>query len=147
MTETRWTPSLVEERFVEAADVMRRLPEVKVPGYFSTWPKIIHDFADRVEQEPKPLSRPRPSPDAISRMEETLGWLTWLEPLDARIVWLRASGERWKAICWKVGLVRSAVHQHWRYALCVIVLRLNKRSIPGKRSRQFVIVRAQTDGM
>ncbi len=147
MVEVRWTPTLVEERFAEAADVMKRLPEVKVPGYFSTWPKVIHDFGDRVEQEPKPLSRPRPSPQAVSRMEETLSWLAWLEPLDAKIVWARADGERWKTICWKVGLVRSAAHQHWTYALCVIALRLNKRSVPNKRSRQFVIARAQTDGM
>jgi hypothetical protein len=32
-------------------------------------------------------------------MEEALGWLPRLEPIDAKIVWLRASGERWKSIC------------------------------------------------
>ena len=32
MAEMHWTPTLVEERFVEAADVMKRLPEVRVPG-------------------------------------------------------------------------------------------------------------------
>ena len=139
MAELRWTPSLVEERFVEAADVMKRLPEVKVQGYFSTWPKVIHDFGDRVEQEPKVLSRPRPSPHAISRMEETLGWLAWLEPIDAKIVWLRASGERWKSICWKVGLGRTAAHQHWLYALCVIAWKLNGREPSFRRSRQHMI--------
>jgi hypothetical protein len=36
---------------------------------------------------------------AISRMEETFTWLMWLEPDDARIVWLRAEGVRWKPIC------------------------------------------------
>lgn len=41
MAETQWTPSLLEERFVEAADVMKRLPEVRVPGYFNTWPKMV----------------------------------------------------------------------------------------------------------
>jgi len=90
---------------------------------------------------------PPPSPRAISRMEETLGWLVWLEPTDAKIVWLRATGERWKAVCWKVGLVRSAAHQHWLYALCVIVLRLNGQKVPSKRSRQFVVERAQAERM
>jgi hypothetical protein len=150
MAELRWTPSVVEERFVEAADVMKRLPEVKVQGYFSTWPKVIHDFGDRVEQEPKVLSRPRPSPHAISRMEETLGWLAWLEPIDAKIVWLRASGERWKSICWKVGLGRTAAHQHWLYALCIIAWRLNGHETSGRRSRRQVIevtraVRSETE--
>jgi hypothetical protein len=32
MPEAHWTPSLVEASFVESADVMRRLPDVCVPG-------------------------------------------------------------------------------------------------------------------
>jgi hypothetical protein len=147
MAEMHWTPSLVEERFVEAAGVMKRLPDVRVPGYFNTWPKMLVEFADLVEQEPARLRLPPPAPNAISRMEETLSWLAWLDPVDAKIVWRRATGERWKTICWKVGLVRSAAHQHWRYALCVIVLRLNGRIVPSKRSRQFVVVRAQAESM
>jgi len=145
MAEQAWTPSLIEERFVEAADVMKRLPDVRVPGYFNTWPKALQEFADLVGQDPPQLRRPRPAPDAISRMEETLGWLVWLEPVDAKIVWRRASGERWKAICWTVGLARSAAHQHWLYALCVISLRLSGRRIPGKRSRQFVVERTHAE--
>jgi hypothetical protein len=145
MAEMHWTPSLVEERFVEAAAVMKRLPEVRVPGYFNTWPKMVVEFADRVGQQPEPMRLPQPSPDAISRMEEALGWLHWLEPIDAKIVWLRAAGEPWKAICWKVGLVRSAAHQHRQYALSVIVLRLSGRKVPSKRSRQFIVARAHAE--
>ena len=48
-----WTPSLVEERLVEAAEVMKRLPDVRVPGYFNTWPKMVVEFADRVGQQPR----------------------------------------------------------------------------------------------
>jgi hypothetical protein len=143
MPDINWTPSLIQERFIEAADVMKRLPDVRVPGYFNTWPKVLREFADLVGQEAVPMCRPRPSPDAISRMEETLGWLLWLEPLDAKIVWLRATGERWKTVCWTVGLARQTAHQHWLYALCVISLRLNGRRIPSKRSRQFVVERAR----
>jgi hypothetical protein len=145
MIEMQWTTSLVEERFIEAADVMRRLPDTRVPGHFNTWPTMLVEFADRVGQEPPRLRLPPPAPNAISRMEETLGWLHWLEPIDAKIVWLRATGERWKAVCWKVGLARSAAHQHWQYALSVIVLRLNGRRVPSKRSRQFVMARAQAE--
>jgi hypothetical protein len=56
MAEMYWTPSLVEERFVEAAAVMKRLPEVRVPGYFNTWPRMVVEFADRVGQQPEPMS-------------------------------------------------------------------------------------------
>jgi hypothetical protein len=138
MPDVHWTPSLIEERFIEAAEVMRRLPNVRVPGYFNTWPKMLVEFADLVGQEPPRLRLPPPAPDAISRMEETLGWLRWLEPIDAKIVWLRATGERWKSICWKTGLGRTAANQHWLYALSVLAWKLNGRKL-GRRSRQHII--------
>ena len=50
-----WTPSLVEERLAEAASVLKRLPEPRRQGYFSVWPEVIHSFADKVGQEPKPM--------------------------------------------------------------------------------------------
>ena len=127
MTETCWTPSLVEERLIEAAGVMKQLPNVRVPGYFNTWPKMLVEFADLVEQEQARLRLPPPAPDAITRMEEALGWLAWLDPIDSKIVWLRASGERWKTICWKVGLGRTAANQHWLYALCILASQAQRR--------------------
>ena len=57
----KWTAKMVEERLVDAAAVMRRLPPVRVPGRFNTWPHMIVEFADRVGQEPKPLRLPPPS--------------------------------------------------------------------------------------
>jgi hypothetical protein len=139
MHEVNWTPSLVEERLAEAADVLKRLPEVKVRGYFNTWPRMVDEFSDLVGQEPPKMRRPWPQPAAITRMEETLSWTIGLDPVDAKIVWLRAGGERWKTICWKVGLARAAANEHWLYALCVIAWRLNGRRVPGKRSRRHVI--------
>jgi hypothetical protein len=133
-----WTPSMVEARLSEAAYVLKRLPEPKLSGYFSTWPEFVYSFADKVGQEPKPM-RVLPSPQAISRMEETLTWTAGLDPIDGKIVWMKAYGERWKSICWAVGLRRSAAHQHWLYGLSVISLRLNKRRFNSKLSKQRVI--------
>jgi hypothetical protein len=141
MADVTWTPSMIEERFVEAADVMRRLPEVRVPGYYSLWPKALHEFADLVGQEPPRLRRPLPTPAAISRMEETLSWLQWLDPIDARIVWMRANGERWKMICGRVGLARSAANEHWLYGLCAIGWRLNGWHLPRSRSKRHLVMR------
>ena len=134
----RWTPSLVEERLAEAASVLKRLPEPRRQGYFSTWPRILYEFSDLVGQEAKPM-RVLPSPAAISRMEETLSWTVGLDPVDGKIIWLRAYGERWKTICWKVGLQRSAAHEHWLYALCVIAARLNGRRVNRNISKRKVI--------
>jgi len=80
MVETQWTPALVEERLIEAAETMKGLPEVRVQGYFNSWPSIRREFSDRVGEAAAPLRHPSPSPAAITRMEEALAWLRWLEP-------------------------------------------------------------------
>jgi hypothetical protein len=135
---TVWTPALVEERLAEAAFVLKRLPEPRRQGYFSIWPADLHSFGDKVGPAPRPM-RVLPSPQAISRMEETLTWTACLEPIDGKIVWMRAYGERWKTICWTVGLHRSAAHQHWQFGLAVIALTLNKRRFNRNLSKQRVI--------
>ena len=137
---TQWTPSLVEERLAEAAFVLKRLPAERRQGYFSTWPKMRVEFADLVGQTPEPMRLPPPSAAAISRMEETLSWTVGLDPIDEKIIWLRAGGERWKTICWKVGLARATANERWLYALCVIAWRLN-----GKQHRRNVSKRRVID--
>ncbi|MBZ0089300.1 MAG: DUF6362 family protein, partial [Thermoanaerobaculia bacterium] len=123
----------------EYAGSKKRLPDVRVPGHFNTWPKMLYEFADLVGQEPPRFTRVRPTAESISRMEETLDWLKWLEPADRKIVWLRAAGERWKTICWKAGLARAAAHEHWVYALCVVAARLNGRKVPTDMSKRRLI--------
>lgn len=136
-----WTPEMVEERLIEAASVLRRLPRERGQGYFSTWPQTFVEFSDLVGQTPEPMRLPPPSAATISRMDAALPWLLWLAPLDAKIVWRRASGERWKSICWSVGLARAAAHEHWLYGLCLIVWRLNGRAEPKGVGRRELIGR------
>ncbi|WP_247997076.1 DUF6362 family protein [Brucella tritici] len=136
-----WTPSLVEERLVEAALVLKRLPEPRRQGYFNTWPDYFYAFADLVGQEPQPI-RLSPSPAAISRMEETLTWTLGLDPIDGKIVWMKAHGLRWKIICSRVGLQRAAANEHWLYGLCLIALKLNRRRFNRNLSKRKVIALA-----
>jgi hypothetical protein len=137
-----WTPLLVQERLEEAADVLKRLPTMKVQGYFSTWPKIIYEFSDLVGQEPEPMRFP-PSPAAISRMEETVLWTIdtdhIIDSKDAKILWMRAFGERWKRVCAEVGLARPTAALRWTYALTVIAWRLNGKPLSKRLSRNQVI--------
>jgi hypothetical protein len=79
--------------------------------------------------------------ETIAPLEETLGWLKWLEPVDRKVVWLRATGGRWKTVCWKIGLQRAAAHEHWLYALCVIAWRLNGHHLPKNLSKRRFIER------
>jgi hypothetical protein len=134
-----WTAKMVEERLAEAASVMRRLPAVRVPGYFNTWPRTVVEFADRVGQEPERMRLPPPSSAAITRMEQAVLWLRWLEVDDAKLVWARSGGTPWKAITWRFGIARATAHRRWQYGLSVIAWKLNGRRVSRKRSQQFVI--------
>ena len=138
-----WTPEIVEERLIEAAAVLKRLPAQRGQGYFSTWPQMFIEFSDLVGQTPEPMRLPPPSAAAIDRMEQSLQWFAWLEPLDSRIAWLRAGGMRWKDVCWKVGLARAAAHEHWLYALCLIAWRLNGRAGLTRLGRRVLVMRVR----
>ncbi len=135
MTETRWTASMIEERFEEAAFTLRRLPDSRVPGYFNTWPLIVRSVHEAFGWDRARMPRIAPSPGAISRMEETFTWLAWLEPDDARIVWLRGEGVPWKPICWRVGLTRQTAWRRWVAALITVSNRLSTEQIPTNPSR------------
>ena len=138
-----WTAARVEERLCEAADVMRRLPPVRVQGYFNLWPAIAHDFADRVGQEQQRMRRPPPSPDAITRAEATLLWLRWLELDDARLVWMRAEKARWREICQRYGISRATANRRYDYALAVIMWRLERRPLQTTWSRRYLLERSR----
>lgn len=133
-----WTMARVQDRLESAADVMRQLPGVMPQGYFNAWPEYFHTFADQVGQEPR-MRRPRPSPRAITEAEEAMLWLRWLEVEEARLVWARVTGSRWKEVCWQFGVSRATADRRFRYGIAVIVWLLNGRRVPAKRSAAFVI--------
>ncbi len=148
----KYTPKDIEERFEEAGATLRRMPGVRVPGYFSAWPPMVRAAVEAYGYDAARAPRIAPSPQAISRMEETFIWLTWLGADDARIVWLRAEGVRWKPICWRVGLSRAAAWRRWVAALITISNRLNSKYVIGstrgrKKGVTATIDQARRDGL
>jgi len=133
----------VARELEEAARVMRRLPAVRVPGYFNTWPAMFAEFSDLVGRSPEPMRMPPPSPSAISQMERALGWLRWLDVEDAKLVWERVNGTPWKQICCRFGIARATASRRYDYALALIAWRIDGRRAPKKRSRAFVTERAR----
>ena len=87
-----WTRHMVEERITEAAAVLRRLPPVRIAGYFGTWPEIQRTTKELAEGMPRPMRLPPPSSAEISRMEEAITWNRFLEPDHAHLMWARAEG-------------------------------------------------------
>jgi len=118
MSEAGWAPELVAERLAEAADVLARLPDAKLRGYYGPWRTLV-GATDRG------ASPAAPAPEAIDRTDEALGWLMWLDPGERRLVWLRAEGMPWKWITRRLAIGRTTAWQRWTIALLKIATRLN----------------------
>ncbi len=140
---TDWTPEQVEERLEEAVDVLSRLPEEKVQGYFSAWPEIVRSIHDAFGWHDPVMKRPWPSPASIDRMEEALTWIRFLELEDGKLVWARVEKTPWKQICWQFGITRTTANRRWQYGIAVITLRLNGRRVATRRSIEYVIEQAK----
>ena len=113
----------VEERIREAERILHRLPEERVQGYFNLWPAIKYDAVELLNQERK-IKFP-PLPEEISDMEEVIFiWLKWLEPVERKIVWLRAERTPWKLICGHFGVGRTKGWEMYKCALGKIAKRI-----------------------
>jgi hypothetical protein len=142
MIEDNWTPKLVGKRLEEAVDVLARLPEPRVRGFYSLLP-LLPDAPVGDGARTRPAA---PPPEAIDRMDEAIGWLCWLESEERRLVWLRAEGLPWKRITHRLGIGRTTAWQRWTTALLKIAVRLNSadeqkrpNNKPLNRSGRFVL--------
>lgn len=130
----RWTESAVATRFEDAIYTMKRLPPVRVQGYFSAWPAIVRTVAEQLAEDRLPLRLGPPSAEAISRMEETIQWIFFLDDeTERRLIWLRAARVPWRLICPRVGYKRTTAWQKWVIALMKITVRLNAKPKLGGR--------------
>lgn len=125
-TIKNWTVIDVMDRFEEAASTLKCLPRVKVQGYFNVYPAVVRTAVELLQAEKLPMELGPPSAGAISRMEETILWIFFLQDEDERrLIWLRAERIRWKPICKRLGIGRTTAHYKHRLALFKIVTRLN----------------------
>ena len=120
-----WNLDLVAERLREAVDTARRLPSVKVTGYFNVWPTLVREPWEAMG-EPMPFRRPPPSPLAIERMQEVMRWMLWLDAEQRHLLWMRAKEYEWQDICRRLGCERTTAWRRWQRALEVIVSQLNQ---------------------
>lgn len=124
----KWTVTDVADRFEDAAYTLKRLPSVRVQGYFSTWPPIVRTTMEQLQEDHVPLRLGPPSAEAITRMEETIQWIFFLDDEgERRLIWLRAARVPWKPICWRIGCGRTKAWQMWTIALLKIAMRLNAK--------------------
>ncbi|MBB1493231.1 helix-turn-helix domain-containing protein [Paracoccus sp. MC1854] len=124
MAERDWTTDDVADHFEEAFRTLRKLPPVKVQGYFGCWPQILRNAREIAAMEPEPM-RVWPSAAAITRLEQTFGWVLWIEEAERKLVWSRAARVPWKVIAGEMGCDRTTAWRRWQLALTTIAARLN----------------------
>ena len=122
------TDQYVEDRVEEAARTLRRVPNPPgsgPKGYSSSWPEYVQDKQPGEVFGGRPM-RVIPSAAEISRMEEVFEWLKLVDPETARLVWLRASGMRWRQVCYQIGCVRQTAWRRYVAGLITIRKRLER---------------------
>ncbi len=122
-----WSVDDIAERFREAAQTARRLPPVRVQGYFNTWPAILRQPWETYSGGDV-LYRFPPDPATIDRMEETMRWVLWLTEEQRHLVWMRAEEREWREICRRFGCDRTTAWRRWQKALDIVACRLNERA-------------------
>ncbi|MBF0171470.1 MAG: hypothetical protein HQK87_10370 [Nitrospinae bacterium] len=124
-----WTPKLVADRLEEAASTLRRLPVagLKPREYGNSWPTVIHDAMEAYGWNEAVAPLGPPSAEAITRMDEAMEWLRWLDQEQVRLVWLRATRIPWKLIEVRFACDRSTAWRKWTVALNRIASRLEAK--------------------
>ena len=89
-----------KRRLVEAADALRRLSMngIKPNGLHSQWPDVVHRVEEAYGWTGERVRPPRPSPAEITRMDEAIRWLLWLDGDQRKVVWARSLGLSWRRI-------------------------------------------------
>lgn len=131
-----FTARTIEDRMEEAALTLRRLPNPPgsgPKGFGQSWPEYVHD-AKHAYGYHETRMRVVPSAAEIQRMDECIDWLRFIGPEDARIVWLRAEGWRWRQVCIQAGCVRQTAWRRWVAALQTIANHLNKQDKSARRT-------------
>jgi hypothetical protein len=133
-TVAEWTTEDVAARFAEAAETGRRLPRVKVQGYFNVWPAFAREVWESYPDEEHVYRPMPPSPQAIDRMMEAMRWVLWLEDEQRHLIWMRAKDIDWKTIARRMACHRSTAWRAWQKALATVADQLNDAS-DNSRSR------------
>ncbi|MBF0148366.1 MAG: hypothetical protein HQL85_19605 [Magnetococcales bacterium] len=123
----KWTSKMVASRLDEAAATMKRLPAIGPRDMKSLWPPIIQEFWEAYGWDEAKIRLGSPSADAISRMDECMLWLRWLEKDQIQLVWARAERLPWKVILERMGVSRATAWRLWSSSLSELAVRLNSR--------------------
>lgn len=115
-------------RLDEAAVVLRLLGQrgCRPAGHRAFWPDVVRSSWEQFNADAPERTRcppARPGPAEISRMDEALSWMFWLDAADRAIVWGRALDVRWPWLATRLGISRRTVIHRYTEAVLAIALR------------------------
>lgn len=122
---TEWKVDGVAARLMDAAETARRLPPVRVQGYFNTWPAFVREEWERYSADDHEYRPMPPSPEAIDRMLDAMRWMLWLDIESRHILWMRARHFEWSQIAKRFGCAVRTVQRRRNMALSILVEELN----------------------
>ena len=124
-TKTNWTADDVANRFEEAASTARRLPPVRVQGYFTLWPTVVRSEWERMSADEQPKLHFQPNPSEVDAMLEVMHWVQWLEVEQRHLVWMRAKRYGWREISIRFGCCTKTAQRRWAQSLQRVTEQLN----------------------
>lgn len=132
-----WTIEAIAAQFHEAVITARRLPPVRVQGYFNTWPQIVRQSWEVLGAEDQAYRPFPPSPQAIERMLEAMHWVQWLDVEQRHLVWMRADNYRWREITRRFGCDRTTAWRRWQRAMEQVAAQLNESAGCARTSKNM----------
>lgn len=136
-----WTPGFVAQRFREAAKAIDGLPTDRPKKPRTAMPAAARDDKDAWLQagqdgDPWGLYRhddPKPDTDrsAIAALDQVLGWRSWVEHNEWRILWAWALSVPDKRVMRKLGGISRVTLWRWRRnGMVKICTKLNRLGEP-----------------
>jgi len=127
---TEWCTDTVAARLEEAANTGRRLPTVRVQGYYSVWPVFVRQEWETLAEDEKVYHAMPPSPKDIDRMLEVMRWVQWLEVDQRHLLWMRAKHYGWREIGSRFACCTKTAQRRWQKALQTVADHLNGHDKP-----------------
>jgi len=130
--EPYWNEKMVMAYLEEAADIHRRLPNVRVPGYHTLWPATMKDDWEKLYDAINGKTRlGSPMPRQVTFHEKVMAWLRWVNRYEQQIIWMRANNMPWKILSGEFDKSKTTLWRDVNGGLIRIAAVLNARDPHG----------------
>lgn len=133
-----WSEKIIMAYLIQAASIHRRLPNVRVPGYFTLWPASQKDEWENLYDMLNAKSTlGYPMAPEVTFSEEVMDWLRQLDRNQQCLVWSRANRVPWKILTEEFGRSRASLFRDFANALHILITHLNRTDLRGEHFKQL----------